>query len=86
MTLMLRALCNSLLWNSAPTSLNNDLLNDGVFLEKYSDTINLAIGGSCIVPLWRWLLEVTTFDVDIYARLGGGTRHGHERMESWRKT
>ena len=43
MTLTFRALCNGgMLWCSASTSLNNDLLKNGVILEKYSDTINLA--------------------------------------------
>ena len=33
----------SMLWHSAPLSLNNDLLNDGMILEQYSETINLTI-------------------------------------------
>ena len=42
----------SMLWFSAPTSLNNDLLNDGV-LFAVTDTINLAFRGSFILPFWR---------------------------------
>ena len=40
-------------WYSPPTSPNNDLLNDGVLLAKYEETINLAIKGSFILPFWR---------------------------------
>ena len=31
------------LWYSAPTSLNNDLLNGGVIFEKYNNVISMAI-------------------------------------------
>ena len=30
----------------APTSPNNDLLNDGVILEKYNKAVNVAVGKS----------------------------------------
>ena len=30
-----------MLWYSAPTSLNNNLLNDGVILENYHETVNI---------------------------------------------
>ena len=50
MTLMSRGSCNGgMLWRSAPTCLNNDLLIGGVILAKYSETINLAFKGSLIL-------------------------------------
>ena len=42
-----------MLWCSAPTSLNTDLLNDGVILAQYKESINLAIKGSFIVLFRR---------------------------------
>ena len=32
-----------MLWHSAPTSLNNDLLDDGVILETCNKAINVAV-------------------------------------------
>ena len=42
-----------MLWFSAPTSPNNDLLNDGVILEKYNEAVILAILATFTMPLWR---------------------------------
>ena len=42
-----------MLRHSAPASFNNDLLNDGVILAKYNETITLAIEGFFILPSWR---------------------------------
>ena len=39
-----------MLWLSAPTSLNNGLLNDGVILEKYNEAVKLAILGTFSLP------------------------------------
>ena len=36
-----------------PISINDGLLNDGVIPAKYNATINLAIKGSFILPVWR---------------------------------
>ena len=41
------------LWYSAPTSLNIALLNGGVIFAEYSETVNVAIEGSSVLPLWR---------------------------------
>ena len=41
-----------MLWYSAPTSLNNDLLSDGVILEKYNKTVNMAISTSFTFQFW----------------------------------
>ena len=38
------------LWYSAPSSLNNDLLNDGVILEMYNRVTDVAIGTSIKIP------------------------------------
>ena len=36
-----------MLWFSAPTSLNNGLVNDGVILGKYNEVVNLATWSTC---------------------------------------
>ena len=41
------------LWFSAPTSLNNALLTDGVMLEKYNEAVNLALQDAFTLPYWR---------------------------------
>ena len=38
---------------SAPTSINNDPLNDGVLLEKYNLTVNWTFQGAFILPYWK---------------------------------
>ena len=43
------------LWCSAPSSLNNDLLNDGVILDMYSRLVNIAIEMS-----FRFLFGIST--------------------------
>ena len=43
-----------LLWFSAPTSLNNDFLNDGVILEKYDETVNMSCRSAYIL-LYGWM-------------------------------
>ena len=49
---------HSMLWFSAPTSLNNDSLNDCVVFDKYSDTISLAITlKACCMRSTRRTLE-----------------------------
>ena len=35
-----------MLWFSAPTTLNNGLLNDGVIVEKYHEAVNVAFLGA----------------------------------------
>ena len=40
----------ALLWYSAPSSLNNDLLNDGVILELYNRVTDMAIETSFKFP------------------------------------
>ena len=42
-----------MLWFSAPASLNNDLLNDGVILEKYNEAVDLTILATFTMPFWR---------------------------------
>ena len=42
-----------MLWFSAPSSLNNGLLKDGVILEKYNEAMNLAILCTFAPPFWR---------------------------------
>ena len=75
---------------SVPTNLNDDLLNDGVSLENFNETINLAINRSFILPFWRtnklesFFLEAQILTV--YARVGVGNRKGDEPMETWKKT
>ena len=39
-----------MLWYSAPTSLNNDFLNDGVILTTCNETIKLAIKAFFTLP------------------------------------
>ena len=38
---------------SAPTSLNNGLLNDRVVLEKYNEAVSLTILSTFARPFWR---------------------------------
>ena len=40
-------------WFSAPTSLNNELLNNGVILEKYNEAVDLAFQSAFALPWWR---------------------------------
>ena len=39
-----------MVWFSAPTSINDELLNDGVILEKYTEAVNLAFQSAFILP------------------------------------
>ena len=41
-----------MLWFSAPTSLNNDLLDDGVILEKYNEAVIFAVLATFTMPFW----------------------------------
>ena len=43
----------SMLWFSAPTSLDNGLLNDGVILEKYNEALNLPILATFTFSFWK---------------------------------
>ena len=59
-----------MLWCSAPTSLNNDLLNEGIVFDGYSSVINLAMS--------------TKIDAGVgFAWMGLKARKWDERMESW---
>ena len=42
-----------MLWYSAPTSLKNDSLNDGVIHEKCDKAVNMAIKTCFTCPFWR---------------------------------
>ena len=42
-----------MLWFSAPTSLNNELLNDGVILEKYNEAVSMAFHSVFTLLYWR---------------------------------
>ena len=42
-----------MLWFSAPTSLKNGFLNDGVILEKYNEAVTLAFSATLTNPFWR---------------------------------
>ena len=41
-----------MLWCSAPTCLNNNLLNHGVIHEKYKEAVSLAILATFLIFLW----------------------------------
>ena len=42
-----------MLWYSAPTSLDNALLNDGVILETFNESMNWAFQSAFVLPHWR---------------------------------
>ena len=42
-----------MLCSSAPTSLNNELVNDQVILEKFNEAVNLAFRCVFILLYWR---------------------------------
>ena len=52
-----------MLWYSAPSSLNNDLLNDGVILENNHETVNMermSTPRACFMRSIRAMLERMT--------------------------
>ena len=49
------------LWFSAPTSLNNEPLNDGVILDKYNETVNFAFQSVFTLPYWRMKTQTSCF-------------------------
>ena len=58
-------------WFSAPTSLNNELLNDGVILEKCNEAVNLAFQSGFTLPYWRMNTPRSCFLRSIRAVLNG---------------
>ena len=64
-----------LLWFSAPTSLNNDLLNDGVILEIYNKVINMAVKTSFTIPFHK--------DTNAKTFLFGNTKVEVSDMHGW---
>ena len=81
--LMSRVSCNGNCCGfSAPTVLNNDLVNDDVILANYSETIKLAITGSFMLPFRRrntpraCFLGGTMCGDDRYARI-------EKEMKGW---
>ena len=58
-------------WFSAPTSLNNEQLNDGVILEKCNESVNLAFQSGFTLPYWRMNTPRSCFLRSIRAVLNG---------------
>ena len=42
-----------MLWLSAPTSLNNEMLNVSVIFEIHNEVVNLAILATFTLPFWK---------------------------------
>ena len=83
-----------MLWCSAPTSVNNDALNDGVILFEQNKKGD-QFGHHRI--LRRFLLETAHGDIvllagtliddeELFTAVGVETRKGDEGMGTWRKT
>ena len=75
-----------MLWFSAPTSLNNDLLNDGVILEKQTETINWAFHNASFLPCWWMNPPRSCFLRSIRAVLEGMTEwvwNPQREMKGW---
>ena len=62
-----------MLWYSAPTSLDNALLNDGVILETFNEPMNWAFQSAFVLPHWRMNTPRSRFLRSIRAMLEGVT-------------
>ena len=60
-----------MLWFSAPTGRNNDLLSGGVILEKYHETVNKALKSASVLTYWRMNTPGVCFMKSIRAMLEG---------------
>ena len=58
-------------WFSPLTSLNNELVNDGVILEKCNEAVNMAFQSGFTLPCWRMNTPRSCFLRSIRALLNG---------------
>ena len=66
----------------------NDLLNDGVVLEKRNETVNWAFQSAFILPYWRMNTPRTCFWRSIRAVLEGTTEwvwNPEREMKGWER-